>query len=435
MVILAVLLSACAENSSKKESILIWNKSFPVIGSQSSPRTTDLNKDGILDIIMGAGKNEFQQSDMGILAFDGKSGELLWKQEARDQVFGSATFCDVTGDGVKDIFIGGRSPQLKAINGKSGALLWEYKKEKYSNDTIMQYARYNFNNSVLVPDQNNDGLEDLLTINGGNALAAPYTKHDRFPAVLMLLDSKTGSVIAADTMPDGKESYMTPLCFSQPGSKELFIVFGTGGETIDGNLYLSTVSQLRSKKLSMAKVIAAEKGHGFIAPATIADITNDGYLDIIAISHGSKAVAIDGKDQRVLWTKSFPGTECSNSFAVGYFTDDNIPDLFTFVSKGQWPNSTGTIQVLLNGKNGNVDYLDSMGCTGFSCPVVYDLNNDGRDEAIISINNFDCSLGYASKSPPVMENKLVAIDFANGSVSTIDQAQGFKNIFSTPWIG
>lgn len=434
-IIFVAMLSSCTEASSKKQSTVVWNKSFAVIGSQSSPRTADLNKDGTLDIVIGAGKNEFQQSDMGILAFDGKSGELLWKQEARDQVFGSATFCDINGDGVKDIFIGGRSPQLKAIDGKSGTLLWEYKKERYSNDPVMQYARYNFNNSVLVPDQNNDGIDDLLTVNGGNALAAPYTSTYRFPGVLMLLDSKTGNVIAADTMPDGKESYMTPLCFSQPGSKDLFILFGTGGETIDGNLYISTISQLRSKKLSEARVIASEKGHGFIAPATLADISGDGYLDIIAISHGSKAVAIDGKDYHTLWTKSFPGTECSNSFAVGYFTDDNIPDFFTFISKGQWPNSTGTVQILLNGKNGNVDYIDSMGCTGFSSPVAYDLNDDGRDEAIISVNDFDCSVGYASKAPARMENRLIAIDFADRSVNIIDRAEGFKNIFSTPWIG
>lgn len=434
-IIFVGILSACKQTNSKKQSKVVWYKDLPVIGSQSSPRTTDLNKDGILDIVMGAGKNEFQKSDMGIVAFDGKSGNLLWKQEAPDQVFGSATFCDVTGDQVKDIFIGGRSPQLKAINGKTGALLWEYKYEQYKNDPVLRYARFNFNNSVLVPDQNNDGLEDLLTINGGNANAKPYSTVDRYPGVLMLLDSKTGNVIAADTMPDGKESYMTPLCFSQPGSKKLYILFGTGGETIDGNLYISSVSDLLSKKLSAARVIATEKGHGFIAPATLADISKDGYLDIIAISHGSKAIAIDGKDYHILWTRTFPRTECSNSFAPGYFTDDDIPDFFTFISKGIWPNSAGSVEVMLDGKNGNIAYIDSIGCTGFSSPVIYDLNNDGRDEAIISVNNFDCSLGYASKSPPLMENKLIAIDFAKNSVSTIDQANGFKNIFSTPWIG
>ena len=250
-----------------------------------------------------------------------------------------------------------------------------------------------------------------------------------------MFDSKTGAIIAADTMPDGKESYMTPLAFSQPQSKDVSIVFGTGGETIDGKLYLTTLSQLRAKNLGSSEIISTEKGHGFIAPPTLADINKDGYIDIIAITHGSKAVAIDGRDHRTLWTRTFSETECSNSFAPGYFTDDDIPDFFTFISKGAWPNSAGSVEIMIDGKNGNILYMDSLGCTGFSSPVVYDLNGDGRDEAIISINNFDCSLGYALKSPSTMENKLIAIDFAKKSIDTIDQAQGFKNIFSTPWLG
>ena len=429
-----VFLSSCFTNP-KKKSEIIWSKNYPVIGSQSSPRTEDINKDGTLDIIMGAGKNEFQQSDMGIIAFDGKTGNIIWKQDAPDQVFGSATFCDVNGDSVKDVFIGGRSPQLKAIDGKTGKLIWEFKSDKYKDDPVLKYARFNFNNSVIVPDLNNDGTNDLLTINGGNALANPYQTRNRFPGVLMVLDTKTGNVIAADTMPDGKESYMTPLCFKQPGSDEMNVLFATGGETIAGSLYISDLSHLKAKKLSEAKVINSDTGHGFIAPASLADINNDGYLDIIAISHGSKAVAIDGRDYHIIWTKRFPGTECSNSFAVGYFTDDNVPDFFTFISKGQWPNSAGSVQVMLNGKNGNVEYEDSIGCTGFSSPVVYDLNNDGRDDALISINEFDCSLGYAGQSPRTIENKLISIDFANKSVDTVYRAKGFKNVFSTPWIG
>lgn len=429
------LLSSCTQAASKKRSEVVWNKDISILGSQSSPRATDLNKDGTLDIIIGAGKNEFQYSDMGILAFDGRSGELLWKQEASDQVYGSATLYDVTGDSVKDVFIGGRSTQMKAIDGKSGALLWKFENEQYKNHPILGFARYNFNNSVMVADQNNDGFDDLLTINGGNAIAEPHSVLNRFPAVLMLLDSKTGNVIAADTMPDGKESYMSPLYFIRPDSKDQFIVFGTGGETIGGSLYLATLPQLLAKKLTMAKVIASDTGHGFIAPAVLAEITNDGYPEIIAISHGSKAVAVDGKDHRILWTNTFTGTECSNSFATGYFTGDDVPDFFTFISKGEWPNSTGSVQVMLNGKDGTVAYMDSIGCTGFSSPVVYDLNNDGYDEAIISINEFDCSMGYAAKSPALIENKLISIDFENRSVNTIDQAKGFKNIFSTPWIG
>lgn len=433
-VMLFLFLTSCT-TSGKKKSALVWSKSLPVIGSQSSPRTEDLNRDGTLDIIIGAGKNEFQESDMGILAFDGKSGNVLWKQHAIDQVFGSATLCDVNGDSVKDVFIGGRSPQLKGLDGRTGKLLWEFNADAFKDDPILKYARYNFNNSVLIPDQDNDGIQDILTVNGGNALAAPYQTRNRYPGVLMILNSKTGNVIAADTMPDGKESYMTPLCFKQPGSNDMSVLFGTGGETIDGYLYVSTLSDLKNKKLSEAKRIASDTGHGFIAPASLADINKDGYLDIIAITHGSRAMAIDGKTYQPIWTKAFPNTECSNNFAVGYFTDDDVPDFFTFVSKGQWPNSAGSMQVMLNGSNGNLEFVDSIGCTGFSSPVVYDLNNDGRDEVLLSINDFDCSLGYAGKSPGVIMNKLISIDFNKKRIGTIDEAKGFKNVFSTPWIG
>ena len=421
-------------NCTRKKSELIWDKNFYRIGSQSSPRAADLNEDGILDIVIGAGENEYQYSEEGVLALDGKTGELLWQQETQDQVYGSATLYDITGDGVKDVFIGGRSPHLKALNGKTGEVIWEYQYQ-HEDDPILQYARFNFQNSVLVPDQNGDGLQDLLIVNGGNSKAKPHTEENRFPGVLMLFDTKTGDIIAADTMPDGKESYMPPLYFSQPGSQDHTIIFGTGGETIDGKLYMAKLSDLLEKKLSSAKVIASEQGHGFIAPPVIADISQDGYFDIIAISHGSTVFAIDGKDQQLLWQQRIDSTESSNSFAVGYFTEDDIPDFFTFVSKGQWPNNTGSLQIMLDGKNGQIAYIDSIGCTGFSSPVVYDLNRDGRDEVIISINEFDCSGGFVERAPADIVNKLIAIDFNRNSMNIIDQLQGFKNIFSTPWIG
>src|SRR4051812_17789934 len=75
-------LSACSLTPAKKRSEMVWTKDIPVIGSLSSPRAADLNNDGVLDIVIGAGKNEFQKTDMGILAFNGKSGNLLWKQSS-----------------------------------------------------------------------------------------------------------------------------------------------------------------------------------------------------------------------------------------------------------------------------------------------------------------------------------------------------------------
>ncbi|MFD2200813.1 PQQ-binding-like beta-propeller repeat protein [Shivajiella indica] len=411
-----------------------WTVDFPVIGSQSSPRTTDLNGDGVLDIVIGAGKNEFQPSDQGILALNGLNGEILWQHEAEDQVYGSATFVDINQDNIQDVIIGGRTPQLSALDGRSGKLLWKYA-YSFEDHPILQYAKFNFNNSVWIPDQNGDGIADILTVNGGNAEAKPFEEENRYPGVLMLIDSRTGNILASDTMPDGKESYMSPLAFSIPNRKETFILFGSGGETLSGNLYLGNLEDLKSQKLKQSKVIASESGHGFISPPVLADINLDGILDIIAISHSSTLFAIDGSTHELLWKNKIEGTECSNSFAVGYFNKDNIPDFFTFVSKGIWPENTGLLQVMVSGKDGNIEYLDSLGCAGFSSPVSYDLNHDGIDEVLISINEYDCDRKITDQSSFPIENKLLAIDFKNQKIWPIDQSQSMKNIFSTPWIG
>lgn len=428
---LFALLFSCTK---KKQSELVWDVNYPVIGSQSSPRSVDLNNDGILDFVMGAGKNEFEYSEQGIIAINGSNGEIIWAHEAEDQVYGSATFCDVNGDGIKDVFIGGRSPHFRALDGKTGNLIWKYD-YVYQDHPVLRYVRFNFNNSVLIPDQNGDGIEEFLLTNGGNAEAAPYETAERYPGVLMIIDPTNGNILAADTMPDGKETYMSPVAFSQRGSGKFQVIFGTGGETISGTLYLAELEDLLNNDLSAAKIIARETGHGFIAPPTVVDINSDGVYDIVTISHASTITAIDGGTLKPIWQQTVPDTECSNSFAVGYFTDDRIPDVFTFVSKGVWPDNTGSIQVMINGRNGDIEYMDSIGCTGFSSPVVYDLNRDGRDEVIISVNEFDCNRYIGDQSSFSVENKLLAIDFRKNQTAIIDSTKGFKNIFSTPWIG
>ena len=154
---------------------MVWETNLYKIGTQSSPRTTDLNGDGVLDIVIGAAQNEYQHTEQGVLAIDGNTGEVLWQQEASDQVFGSATFNDITGDGVQDVFISGRSRILKALNGTNGAVIWDYSYQ-FEHDSILQHARFNFYNSVLVPDQNHDGIRDLLVVNGGNSKVMPNTE-------------------------------------------------------------------------------------------------------------------------------------------------------------------------------------------------------------------------------------------------------------------
>lgn len=415
---------------------LIWDQSFYRIGSYSSPRTSDLNQDGVLDIVMGAGTEELAQTDHGVLAIDGTDGSLLWKHPATAQIVGSATFYDITGDGVEDVFIGGRAQNLMAIDGKSGEQLWSYA-YTYEDDPILQYARYNFYNSSLVPDQNEDGLPELLTVNGGNWESDPGNTHDRFPGVLMLLDLKTGAVLAADTMPDGQESYMSPVCFTQPGSETLNILIGTGGETLDGSLYLTTLAALKAQQLSSAQRLASEQGHGFIAPPVVMDLTGDGHHEVIVASHASKVMALDLRAGTTLWEQQFPQMECSNAFAVGQFCGDATPDFLLLMSKGVWPRNTMAQQVVLDGADGSIHYQDSLGCFSLSSPVAYDLDDDGYDEAIMTRNEYDCSLTVDDEEDAYIKisSSVVFLDIDDERVGQIDHMKDFKNFFSTPWIG
>lgn len=426
------LLSGCEQ----KRNELVWEKSLFQIGSQSSPRTADLNGDGIQDIVIGAGKTEIGHTDQGVIALDGKTGELLWQQEAEAHIVGSATFYDITGDDIADIFIGGRDQHLMALDGSNGRVIWKYE-YTFEDHPVLQYARFNFYNSTLLPDQNEDGFPELLTVNGGNWLIKPDSTEGRFPGVLMVMDSKTGEILAADTMPDGKESYMSPVVFSLQDERNPFIIFGSGGETISGNLYLTTLEDLMAQNLGNSRILGREYNHGYIAPPVIADVNGDQSPDIISVSHAGTVVAQDGKTLENLWKKSFSGFESSNALTAGNFNGDDTPDFFVQLSKGEWPQNTTARQILLDGQNGNILFEDSIGCFSLASSVACDLNHDGLEEVIFSTNHYTCDSILKSEEirSDSVHAEFVYLDFRSGLVKNIDYLPGFKNFFSTPWIG
>jgi hypothetical protein len=191
------------------------------------------------------------------------------------------------------------------------------------------------------------------------------------------------------------------------------------------------------RNLSAAQKIATEDGHGFIAPPVLADVNQDGTLDILAISHASTIFAIDGNNHKQLWQQSFPGRESSNSFAVGHFTQKDRIEILGVMDRGTWPIYSYAQQVILDGATGNTVYHDSLGCFVVSSPVVYDMDNDGLDEVILNINDWPCdaTLNEEFMDPPGITYQLVAIDFQSDKHKIIDQARNFKNVFSSPWIG
>ena len=412
---------------SRKQQQILWTKTLPRIGTFSSPRVEDVNNDGTLDVIIGAGKAEFQHSDSAMLALDGKSGELVWKNAANDQIFGSAGLYDINGDGVKDAFFAGRSSELLAVDGRSGRTIWKFDSTFFA---VQGERWFNFYNPQFIHDLDGDSLGDILISNGGDIKVPPFNPN-RAAGRLAIMSSATGKVLAEAEMPDGKEIYMSvAVDFDSINPTGSRIIFGTGGETVPGNLFVGTIGMILKGDLSKATHIATGPKKGFIAPPAWVDPNSDGVLDIIANSVDGRVLTFEGKSLHALWQVSLPRTEAYTSMAIGHFNGDKVPDFFISFAKGRWPYLRATKQAMISGSNGQIEFLDSLGYYQTSSPVVADLNNDGIDDVILSVDN-----EHIQGREKVFDTTIFSIDFpAHKTQMLVDPIPG-HNLSSTPWIG
>lgn len=407
-----------------------WTTPLPTIGTFSSPRVADLNGDKIGDIIMGAGREEFLASDTAFFALDGATGKLLWRAPASDQIFGSAALKDIDNDGIQDAIIGGRSAELIAVSGATGKEIWRFSEVQRLKKPA-KAGWFNFYNPQFIPDQDQDGLEDILVSNGGDVMAKPYDA-DRPAGRLAIISSRTGELIAQAEMPDGKETYMSVTVSPSLADKDWEIVFGTGGETIGGHLYVGKVSQVLAQDLSDAKVLHSCSDKGYIAPAARVDLNGDGHLEIVVNSVNGKLLAFDGQQYDLLWeTKLLTQTECYSSIAIGRFTKDDTPDFFISHAIGVWPDLNWNVQAMVDGKDGSIGFLDSLGYYQIATPVVMDWNSDGYDEILMSVNFMEVNELYQKN----FYNLLALIDFQNGGVKQVGEVYKGTNKASTPWVG
>ena len=403
-----------------------WSVTFDGIGIFSSPRVTDLNGDGVSDVVFGAGRTEFHACDSAVIALNGANGKMLWKVPSIDHIFTSASLMDITGDQIPEIFIGGRSAQLMAINGKTGEVIWTFDRSQGG------IKWFNFYNPQFISDQDGDGTKDILVSNGGNVMILPKVTEGRYPGNLVVLSGKTGKLLARASMPDGKETYMSVAALPTNDGKDYKVIFGSGGETIGGHLYATTLSEIMKGDLSKARKLDQSPDKGYIAPPVWIDINNDGTHDVIANAVEGKMLAFDGTNYKKIWSVRTFNTEAYSSIAPGYFTgDDKVPDFFVTYAVGEWPDLGWSQQFLVNGATGKIAYTDSLGNYQTSTPVVIDLDNDGRDEAILNLN----VLVFDELENKSILNMNVILNFKTNELLQPWEGYPGSNLASTPWIG
>jgi hypothetical protein len=398
-----------------------WQSFTDSIPTLSSPRASDLNNDGVKDIIIGGGTDGVA-SNNGIMAFNGVDGSLLWKRGSRNEVFGSPIFQDITNDGIKDVFITGRQAQLLAINGADGSLIWDYFPYQVNP---ADSGLFNFYNPQFIEDVSGDGIADLLVANGGNH-AAPDWETNRPPGHLMVINSQNGQLIAKAVVPDSAETYCSPLVADIQGNGNLWILYGTGGENLGGSFWACPLNDLVfSNSLANSIALDSDPNKGFIAPAALSKIANGGH-DIVIQSFGGRIKKIKGANFGQSWQVQLPNTESSAEPVLGNFVGgDNVPDVLAILFKGTAPSYTDFYQVMINGSTGQISFKDSLGTFNYLSANALDFDNDGRDEGLVSVTYMENG---------AYRHKLQKINFTTGVISQVGSTKTGVNLGSTPLI-
>ena len=399
-----------------------WSVKIDSADIFSSPRFADLNGDGIKDVVIGGGI-ESKSTSHGVIAIDGKNGNELWSVPSYSQIYTSALFQDVDGDTVPDVFIGGRAASFFAISGATGNILWKFWDGNESDSR--KKGHLNFYSTQWIDDQNDDGFMDLIVANGGDYLA-PSGQTNRPRAVLMILSGKDGEVLTKVKIPEDRESYYAPHIHHN--KRKPTVIFGSGGETIDGKLWQVPLKNLVKGNTKKSKVILADSLKGFILNSILTDLNGNGKMDIVSARMNGTILAVDGLKLREIWKCELPGYECYVTPSFGNFVGDATPDVFTIMGKGTFPQYTSFKLVIIDGKTGELAWSQESKFNQFSPGISVDLDGNGTDE-IIYVENI-------LKNPETYElsNRLRVIDIVNNTSYYLGNERTGVSMASSPAI-
>ncbi|KAK3095661.1 hypothetical protein FSP39_017289 [Pinctada imbricata] len=369
-----------------------WRTKISDYGTESCIRLVDIDGDGGQDIIIGLalGKDVSSmvtEESMGqfcrslgmdvpcagaVIALRGTDGKLLWKVRSYSEVFAlNCHTIDINKDGTKDCIATGRLATIQAINPLNGEVFWE------GSSDFLNFG-WNIYSPSVIPDLDYDGVGEVLISHGGDP-TVPAEIHVRHAGQLLVISGRTGRPIGRPVwMPNDRETYFSPI-FHERRDGSLYVLYGCGGETVDGSFlaislpdlyrYINNLpkdhhvpnlpgkyNQWGSKKPDSNGTIEIfkSKNKGVMVPPVLADVTKDGVKDILMSSFDGTMILYDGETLNVLWTVKFEDRESYSSPSPGHFNNDEIIDFMVHWSKGAWPFYNTTDTIVLDGKDGAV---------------------------------------------------------------------------------
>lgn len=374
-----------------------WKVEFSNMVIEGGSQLLDVNGDGVDDIIIASASDDGSNMDQALklkkykdlhkfceskgleypcmgnlMALNGHNGSQIWSLKVRSDAFVmNCQEFDINKDGKKDCIGTGRMGLITAFDPYKGEIIWTCEDDKFFE------GNWNTLHAAALPDWDGDGVPEILIANGGNSSRQPKD-HDRDPGRLVAVSGATGKPFGNRylEMPNRKETYMSPVMFTPNDGGATYILFGSGGETVPGDLmgisvgdfckYILTdnpeiCNKTNAKEFSGLEkdengifIIYKGKEKGVMVPPVIVDHDGDGVKDILMSSFEGIVRLFYGKNLQTAWTTSFTGMESYGTPAPGHFDGDDYIDFMVTWNLGEWMSYSSSNVSVISGKDGSI---------------------------------------------------------------------------------
>lgn len=385
----------------------LWEES--VMGYDASIQydvVGDLDGDHLPDVMVKSEVGPYGSVTLNLTAKKGSNGNHLWEESFSGSYFyiEAEVVGDLEGDGLPDVLIecyaeDTDTETLVAKKGSNGTDLWE---------EFAPSGYFNFIEGKVVGDQDGDGLPDVLV----RIQTGP-------------LENQTATVIAK-TGSNGTHLWEESItCYDAS-------LWDNVVPDLDGDGLLDVMIRLRmyppsytliAKKISDGTHLWEEsntESDAYMEAWAVADLDGDSLPDVLVQTKGGSGsdrvfswIAKKGSDGTHLWQEVVSGddayTDMQAEGVAADFDGDGLPDVLVKRRTGSAENqiytaigkkgSDGTY--LWEAESNEEISLPSLEGEGDEArePLFYDLNGDGKADALVWISNQVCAVSVGEEAP------------------------------------
>lgn len=177
----------------------------------------------------------------GVLALNGKTGDILWIHWTAHAIFSIDCDLDLTNDKIKDCIICGRNGILHAVNGYNGTSIWEIPVRDLS--ILEEWKFSDIYDARFIADINGDDVGDII---------ASHVIHSRkiHTSEVLIISGINGNIIHNSVLPNTEQLFLAPQKLIHPDGENIFILVTSSQKQSSGLYIISQVNLIYGNLVS-----------------------------------------------------------------------------------------------------------------------------------------------------------------------------------------